>query len=85
MPSVEAYASWPPAARARIGAALGAAGGEPLPPLHDREPLSLYREAQSGVCMYHPHVQGTRETAVPGTQGRGPQADFWARDGMWYL
>lgn len=97
VPSVEAYAAWPPAARARIGAVL-AATGEHLPDLHPRERLSLYgppgREgsepgrkgsAQPGVCHYHPHVQGTEETAVPGTQGRGPQADFWARDGMWYL
>ena len=80
-----AYASWPPALQARVTSKMQSTRGENAT---EREELghTVALDATTGgpreVCLYHPFVRGTKEKS---TEGRGSQAVFFAKDGMWYL
>jgi hypothetical protein len=78
VPDVRAYEHWPRAVQGRIRSALTT----PLDPSdlpYHREQLSSTGAALP-ACLYHPHVVGNA-TAME----RGSQADFFAKDGFWYL
>ena len=80
-----AYARWPPALQARVTSKMQSTRGENAT---EREELghTVALDATTGgpreVCLYHPFVRGTKEKS---TEGRGSQAVFFAKDGMWYL
>jgi len=82
-----AYVEWPQAVQERV--AISLESDERDMNTHGWEEPSFLVDGLGNhvlqpatrACLYHPFVPGN----VTGTEGRGSQAEFFSRDGFWYL
>ena len=79
-----AYRRWSPTLRHRVEAAFGEDGVDASTTHRGSDALA------SDVCLYHPFVNRSEQDEATAQLAkyetlRGSQADFFSRDGFWYL